>query len=136
MVIGAGQMGGGIAQVMAANGHRVSLNDIAQNFIDNRMDFIEKLLTKDVSKGKITEEQKTTALANLVPSLDRNDAVDSDLVIEATVENMEIKKEIFADMDRICKSSCIPPNRRLMNLNHGRFRLFLDLYDYGFSPNG
>jgi 3-hydroxybutyryl-CoA dehydrogenase len=71
------------------------------------MDFIEKLLTKDVSKGKITEEQKAATLANLVPSLDRNDAADSDLLIEAAVENMEIKKDIFADMDRICKPSCI-----------------------------
>jgi 3-hydroxybutyryl-CoA dehydrogenase len=107
MVIGAGQMGGGIAQVMAANGHRVSLNDIARNLIDNRMNFIEKLLAKDVSKGKITEEQKAATLANLIPSLDRSDAADSDLVIEAAVENMDVKKEIFANLDRVCKQSCI-----------------------------
>ncbi len=63
MVIGAGQMGGGIAQVFAQTGAKVYLNDIKQEYIDKRMAFIEKLLTKDVAKGKKTEEEKAAVLA-------------------------------------------------------------------------
>ena len=64
MVIGAGQMGGGIAQVMAQAGRKTYLNDVNMDIVKARMAFIEKLLVKDVSKGKITEEQKAAALAN------------------------------------------------------------------------
>lgn len=107
MVIGAGQMGGGIAQVMAASGRRVYLNDIKEEFVDNRIAFIEKLLTKNVAKGKITEEQKTSTLVNLIASTDQRDAAECDLVIEAASENMEIKAKIFKNLDDICKPSCI-----------------------------
>lgn len=107
MVIGAGQMGGGIAQIMAAAGHKTYLNDINMDIVNNRIAFIEKLLTKDVTKGKITEEQKTATLANLIPSTDQKDAADCDLVVEAIVENMEIKSKVFRNLDEICKPSCI-----------------------------
>lgn len=107
MVIGAGQMGGGIAQIMAAAGHKTYLNDINMDIVNSRIAFIEKLLTKDVSKGKITEEQKAATLANLIPSTDQKDAADCDLVVEAIVENMEIKSKVFKNLDEICKPSCI-----------------------------
>ena len=107
MVIGAGQMGGGIAQVMAQTGHKTYLNDVNIDIVNSRLAFIEKLLTKDVSKGKITEEQKTAAMANLIPSTDVNDAADCDLVVEAIVENMDIKAKVFKQLDEICKPSCI-----------------------------
>lgn len=107
MVIGAGQMGGGIAQVMAAAGRKTYLNDVNIDIVNARIAFIEKLLTKDVSKGKITEEQKAATLANLIPSTDQHDAADCDLVVEAIVENMDIKAKVFKNLDEICKPSCI-----------------------------
>jgi len=107
MVIGAGQMGGGIAQIMAAAGHKTYLNDVNIDIVKSRIAFIEKLLTKDVSKGKITEEQKAATLANLIPSTNQHDAADCDLVVEAIVENMDIKAKVFKNLDEICKPSCI-----------------------------
>lgn len=107
MVIGAGQMGGGIAQVMAAAGRKTYMNDVNIDIVNSRLAFIEKLLTKDVSKGKITEDQKAATLANLIPSTDLHDAADCDLVVEAIVENMDIKGKVFAQLDEICKPSCI-----------------------------
>lgn len=107
MVIGAGQMGGGIAQVMAAAGHRTYINDVNLEIVNNRIAFIEKLLTKDVSKGRITEEEKAEILSNLIPSDTAADAADCDLVVEAIVENMEIKTNLFAQLDEICKPECI-----------------------------
>ena len=91
MVIGAGQMGGGIAQVAAEAGLQVVLNDVNKEFIDKRLAFIEKLLTKNIDKGRINAEQKAETLARLIPSTDLADAADVDLVIEAAIENMEIK---------------------------------------------
>ena len=107
MVIGAGQMGGGIAQVMAAAGKKTYLNDINIDIVSSRIAFIEKLLAKDVSKGRITEEQKAAVLANLVPSVDQKDAADCDLVVEAIVENMDVKAKVFSNLDQICKPACI-----------------------------
>lgn len=107
MVIGAGQMGGGIAQVMAQTGHKTYMNDVNIDIVNSRLAFIEKLLTKDVAKGKITEEQKAATLANLIPSTDVKDAADCDLVVEAIVENMDIKAKVFKQLDEICKPSCI-----------------------------
>ncbi len=107
MVIGAGQMGGGIAQVMAAAGRKTYMNDVNIDIVNSRLAFIEKLLTKDVSKGKITEEQKAATMTNLIPSTDLHDAAGCDLVVEAIVENMDIKAKVFSQLDEICKPSCI-----------------------------
>lgn len=107
MVIGAGQMGGGIAQVMAAAGRKTYLNDVNLDIVSSRIAFIDKLLTKDVSKGKITQQQKQDTLNNLIPSTDLGDGADCDLVVEAIVENMAVKCELFRKLDGICKPSCI-----------------------------
>ena len=107
MVIGAGQMGGGIAQVAAEAGLQVVLNDINQEFIDKRLAFIDKLLSKNVDKGRITEEQKAETLARLIPSTNLADAADVDLVIEAATENMEIKEKIFRTLDEVAKPGVI-----------------------------
>ena len=100
-------MGGGIAQVMAAAGIETYLNDVSLEVIEGRINFIEGLLAKSVAKGKVTEEQRYDTLQNLIPSLALEDAADCDLVVEAIVENMEIKCKVFSDLDRICKPDCI-----------------------------
>lgn len=107
MVIGAGQMGGGIAQVMAAAGKKTYLNDVNMEIVNSRIEFIAKLLDREVEKKKITEEQKAGILANLIPSCDQRDAADCDLVVEAIVEKMEIKSKVFSNLDEICKPDCI-----------------------------
>lgn len=107
MVIGAGQMGGGIAQIMAAAGHKTYLNDINMELIQNRIGFIGRLLDKNVARGKMTEIEKQAVLSNLKPSLDLKDAGDCDLVVEAVVENMEVKGRIFKTLDEVCRPSCV-----------------------------
>lgn len=107
MVIGAGQMGSGIAQVIAQAGLEVILNDIKEEFLDRGIGVITKNLTRDVEKGRKTEEQKNDTLNRITRSLDLNDAKDVDLVIEAAVENMDIKKNIFKQLDEIAPKHAI-----------------------------
>jgi 3-hydroxybutyryl-CoA dehydrogenase len=107
MVIGAGQMGSGIAQVCAQAGYNVLLNDINQEFVERGLGVINKNLSRNVDKGRLTMEQKQRILSRLTASTDLRDASDIDLVIEAAVENMEIKTKIFADLDRITPAHAI-----------------------------
>lgn len=107
MVIGAGQMGSGIAQVLAASGIETYLNDIHMDIVNSRIQFIDKLLSKDVSKGRIGETQKQKTMSLLIPSSSLEDAAECDIVIEAIVENMAIKNKVFSQLDTICKPSCI-----------------------------
>lgn len=107
MVIGAGQMGSGIAQVAAQAGCEVFLNDIKQEFMERGLKNIEKLLAKDVNKGKKTASEKEVILGRLTGSISLEDAKSCDLVIEAAVENLEIKKDIFKKLDEICPSHAI-----------------------------
>ncbi|HEX2980988.1 MAG TPA: 3-hydroxybutyryl-CoA dehydrogenase [Anaerolineaceae bacterium] len=106
-VVGAGQMGGGIAQVLASAGKITYLYDVNRELVDKRMAFIERMLTKDVDKGKITNEQKAAALQNLVPSTNLRDAADCDFVIEAIIENLDCKENVFKDLDAITRPTCI-----------------------------
>jgi len=107
MVIGAGQMGGGIAQVAAQAGLTVVLNDIDADFISKRVVFIDKTLSRNVEKGRITEDEKQQALARLIPSTDLQDAADVDFVVEAASEKMAIKEQIFRKLDEIARPGVI-----------------------------
>lgn len=107
MVIGAGQMGSGIAQVCAQAGFNVKLNDIKQEFFERGLGVITKNLSRDVEKGRKTEEEKQGILGRITMSLDLQDAADVDLVIEAAVENMEIKQSIFKQLDTIAPKHAI-----------------------------
>lgn len=107
LVIGAGQMGSGIAQVCAQAGYNVKLNDRADEFFERGINTITKNLSRDVEKGRKTEEQKQEILGRISKSLDIQDASDVDLVIEAAVENMEIKQQIFKQLDEITPKHAI-----------------------------
>lgn len=107
MVIGSGTMGSGIAQVLAENNHKVVLRDLNQDSLDKGMKLIEKNLSRNVQKGKLSEEEKQIILNNIVVSTDIDLAKNCDLVIEAIVENMDIKKELFKQLDKICNEETI-----------------------------
>ena len=107
MVVGAGQMGTGIAQVAAQAGVKVVLIDIANEIITRSLGRIQNNLEKDVSKGKRTPDEKEMTLANITASLSLEDGSDCDAVIEAATEDLAIKKEIFQKLDKICPSDAI-----------------------------
>ncbi|WP_066296647.1 3-hydroxybutyryl-CoA dehydrogenase [Bacillus sp. FJAT-29937] len=107
MVIGAGQMGSGIAQVCAQAGYSVFLNDLKQEFVDRGLGVIRKNLSRQVEKERMTAEQMEEILNNLTPSTDLQDAKAVDLIIEAAVENMEIKTKIFSQLDEIAPAHAI-----------------------------
>ncbi|RFU70857.1 3-hydroxybutyryl-CoA dehydrogenase [Peribacillus saganii] len=107
MVIGAGQMGSGIAQVCAMSGYNVVLHDLKQEFVDRGMGIINKNLSRQVEKEKMSEDNKNSILGRINPSTELNNAADADLVIEAAVENMEIKTKLFAQLDEIAPEHAI-----------------------------
>lgn len=106
-VLGAGTMGAGIAQAFAAKGYEVVLRDIKDEFVERGLNGINKNLSKLVAKGKMTEEDKEAILTRISGTVDLNEAADCDLVVEAAVEIMEIKKSIFKELDAICKPETI-----------------------------
>ncbi|MBD7943385.1 MULTISPECIES: 3-hydroxybutyryl-CoA dehydrogenase [Psychrobacillus] len=107
MVIGAGQMGSGIAQVCAQAGYEVKLNDREEKFFDRGLQTITKNLSRNVEKGRMTEDEKQVILNKITKSLSLEDANDVDIVIEAAVENMEIKQSIFKQLDEITPAHTI-----------------------------
>jgi 3-hydroxybutyryl-CoA dehydrogenase len=107
MVIGAGQMGSGIAQVAAQAGYEVILNDIKEEFVTRGLNGIEKNLNRNVDKGKMTAEDKEAILKRFKLSTSLHDAADADLVVEAAVENMVIKSQIFKTLDEVCPEHTI-----------------------------
>ncbi|TYS64061.1 3-hydroxybutyryl-CoA dehydrogenase [Bacillus infantis] len=107
MVIGAGQMGSGIAQVCAQAGYEVLLNDLKAEYIDRGLGVIKKNLSRQVSKERMTEAEMEEVLRRLQPSDNLEDAGRVDLVIEAAVENIEIKADIFKRLDGIAPDHAI-----------------------------
>lgn len=107
MVIGAGQMGGGIAQVCAQAGFPVVLRDIDQKFVDKGIGVIEKNLQKSVDKDRISEEDKKSVLSRIKGTVDLNDGSDAEIVIEAVVEKMAVKEELFHTLDQLCPTHTI-----------------------------
>lgn len=106
-VVGSGAMGSGIAQTAATHGIQVVMNDINEEFVAKGYNKIKKSLEKAVTKGRMTEEAKEEALANLTTTVSLEDAKDADFVIEAASENKDIKLGIFKQLDKICKPEAI-----------------------------
>ena len=106
-VIGAGQMGAGIAQVCGAIGKKVILCDIKQEFVDNGLKTINRNLVRSVTKERIVQEDMNETLANIQTTLKLDDLSECDIIIEAIVENVNIKKTLFQDMGKSCKDDAI-----------------------------
>lgn len=106
-VIGAGQMGAGIAQVSAMSGLNVIMNDIKTEFVDKGLSNIAKILSRGVEKGKMSEEEKKAVLGRIKTSINLSDMASADFVVEAATENQKIKFQIFKDLDEICKDQVI-----------------------------
>jgi 3-hydroxybutyryl-CoA dehydrogenase len=106
-VIGAGQMGNGIAQVAAAAGLSVIMSDIKQEFCDKGVATITKNLDRMVSKEKIAESDKTAILERIKTTTDLHDMATVDFLVEAAVEREDLKFKIFRDLDKICPPSVI-----------------------------
>lgn len=107
MVVGAGQMGSGIAQVASQTGYQVVLHDVKEEFVQRGLSRIEKNLSRQVEKGRMSTEEVKEIMARFTPSTSLQMAEDVDFVIEAAIENMEIKANIFRELDRIAPSHAI-----------------------------
>ena len=106
-VIGAGQMGNGIAQVAATSGLDVIMNDIKTEFVEKGKANIEKNLSRSVEKGRMTGEEANTVLSRIKTSIDLKDFKEADFVVEAATENENLKLKIFQDLDVICSPQVI-----------------------------
>ena len=106
-VIGAGQMGNGIAQVAASAGYEVLMIDIKEEYVDRGMATIQKSLSKLVSKERISQSDADDTLGRISTTTDRGECADVDLVVEAVPEILDLKTSIFSELDKICKPECI-----------------------------
>ncbi len=106
-VVGAGMMGAEIALCFEKAGYPTVLNDISMELARKGVEKQDKVMSKSISKGKMTEEEKEAALRLVTPSADYEDLKDCDLIIEAALENLEVKLGIFEELDKICKPETI-----------------------------
>lgn len=106
-VLGAGTMGAGIAQAVAQSGFVIILIDVSQVFVDRGLERISKALQKLVEKGKLPIEEKKNILARIEGKVGLENFRDVDIVIEAIVENMELKKKVYAELDQVCPEQTI-----------------------------
>ncbi len=108
VVIGAGTMGNGIAHVFAQKGYAVSLVDISEDSLKKALATIEKNLDRMIAKEVIGETEKNLTLGNITTQTDiKKAAVNADLVVEAATENVDIKLQLFRDLDSICPENCV-----------------------------
>ncbi len=106
-IIGAGQMGHGIALVSAKSGFDVILQDIKDEFVKKGLGKIERFLDKSIEKGKMTADEKKVILSKIKGTTKLEDLKNVDLVIEAIFENIKVKKDLFKELDKICKKDTI-----------------------------
>jgi 3-hydroxybutyryl-CoA dehydrogenase len=106
-VVGCGAMGAGIAQVSAQAGYQVVVSEINEALLKRGLGIIENILSKDVSKQKITQADKDAIQARIKGTIDMKDFAGCDLIIEAVIENIELKKKVFIELDKICSPQAI-----------------------------
>jgi len=106
-VVGAGTMGNGIAHVFAKSGYSVVLLDVEQRFVDRGLDTIRKNLEREVSKGKLSAEQRDQAFAGIKGATERGDLGACDFIVEAASERFEIKADLFRDLEALCRHEVI-----------------------------
>ncbi len=106
-VVGGGIMGGGIAQVSAQAGYEVVMSEINDELLNKGLASINSILTRSVEKDRISQEDKDATLARIKGTTNTKDFSDCDLVIEAIIENMDLKKKVFAELDKICPKHAI-----------------------------
>jgi len=107
-VLGAGLMGNGIAQICAQAGYEVTMRDIEQRFIDGGMKTITKNLAREVEKGKRTQADMDAVLGRIKPTLDMKEAATgADVVVEVVIEVMEVKKQVYAELEQIVPDHCL-----------------------------
>jgi 3-hydroxybutyryl-CoA dehydrogenase len=106
-VVGAGTMGNGIAHVFARSGYQVVLCDIEQRYLDRALETIGKNLEREAAKGKISAADKTAAMDRIQAVVDRGKLADCDFIVEAATEKLDVKAQLFRDLDRICRPGII-----------------------------
>ena len=106
-VVGAGTMGNGIAQAFATSGYNVVMRDIKQEFVDRGVATIRKSLERMASRNKITAEAKDAALARVQGAVAVDALKDCDLIVEAALENVDLKTKLFKELDDLCKADAI-----------------------------
>lgn len=106
-VVGCGLMGSGIAQVSAQAGYKTIVREVNDDLLKKGLAKIENFLSKSVEKGKMTAEQKAVVMGNLTGTTNLADLKDCDIIIEAAIENIGLKKEIFGELDKICAAQTI-----------------------------
>ncbi|KOS68817.1 3-hydroxybutyryl-CoA dehydrogenase [Lysinibacillus contaminans] len=106
-VVGAGSMGAGIANLAALNGFNVVLRDIEDRFLEGALARLDKFMSKSVERGKMTEEEKQEALGRIQTTTKLEDLKDVDVVIEAVLEDLDLKKDVFSQLDEIVREDVI-----------------------------
>jgi 3-hydroxybutyryl-CoA dehydrogenase len=106
-VVGAGTMGNGIAQLAAQMGANVIMRDIKDDFVQRGIKAIDKFLQKGVERGKVTAEQKSAVLGRIIGTTDMGELAKADFIIEAVIEDLDLKKQVFAQLDEVCRPDVI-----------------------------
>jgi 3-hydroxybutyryl-CoA dehydrogenase len=106
-VVGCGSMGAGITQLCAQSGYQVVVSEINDELLKKGLAFIEKTLARSVDKGKLSHEDKDAITSRIKGTTSTKDFADCDLMIEAAIENLDLKKKIFAELDGICPPQAI-----------------------------
>jgi 3-hydroxybutyryl-CoA dehydrogenase len=106
-IVGAGQMGNGIAQVAAYSGFRVVMSDVADSFIQKGLTTISKNLDRMVEKGKIPSQKKDEVMGRIKGTIQVKDMAEVDFVVEAAIENESLKLDIFKELDQVCRKEVI-----------------------------